>query len=148
MTGRSSPQDIAAGALFVTFGAAAFLVSRNWHVGTPAEMGSGFVPQLISGLLLAMGAGILLRGLLSPGERIAVGSLRPLAVVTAGVAAFAATLETLGLVPAVVLTVALSSLAGGRPRIVASILLAAALSLFCVAVFIWGLNLPIRVWPF
>ena len=148
MSRARAPQDIAAGALFAAIGAGALAVSWSWRTGTLAEMGSGLVPQLVSGLLLLVGLGVLARGLLTQGEPIRMGSVRPLLVVTVGVLLFAATLERLGIVPAVVLVVALSAFVQGRPRLVVLAALAAGLSLACVALFVWGLGLPVPVWPF
>ena len=147
MSGARAPQDIAAGALLAVIGAAALIVSSSWRTGTLAEMGSGFVPQLVSGLLLLVGLGVLARGLLAHGEPIQIGSLRPLLVVTAGVLLFAVSLERLGMVLAVVLVVALSAFVANRPRLIVLAALAAGLSAACVALFVWGLGLPVPVWP-
>jgi hypothetical protein len=111
-------------------------------------MGSGLVPQLVSALLLFVGAGVLARGLLSRGGPIEIGSLRPLVVVTLGVLLFAGALERFGIVPAVVIVVALSAFVSGRPSLVVLVALAAGLSLACVAIFVWSLSLPVPVWRF
>lgn len=143
-----APQDIAAGILFVLVGAGALAVSWSWRTGTLAEMGSGLVPQLVSVLLLLTGLGVLARGLFSRGEPIRIVSLRPLAVVTLGVLLFAGALERFGMVPAVVLVVALSALVPGRPRPAVLMALAVGLSIACVALFVRGLGLPVPVWRF
>ena len=147
MSRDRAPQDIAAGALFVLIGAGALTVSWPWRTGTLAEMGSGFVPQVVSALLLLVGTGVLVRGLLTRGEPVQIASVRPLIVVSLSVVLFAATLERLGIVAAVVLVVALSALAKDRPRPIVLVALAAGLALACVAIFIWGLGLPVPVWP-
>ena len=147
MSRARAPQDIAAGALFAAIGAAALAISSTWQTGTLAEMGSGFVPQLVSSLLLVVGLGVLARGLLTRGDPIQIGTLRPLLVVTAGVLLFAASLERFGMVAAVVLIVALSAFTQNRARLVVLAGLAAGLSAACVALFVWGLGLPVRVWP-
>ena len=148
MSRGRAPQDIAAGALFALIGAGALAVSWSWRTGTLAEMGSGLVPQFVSALLLLTGLGVMARGLVTRGEPIRIGSLRALAVVTAGVLLFAATLERFGMVPAVVLIVALSAFVPGRPRLVVLGALAAGLSFACVALFAWGLALPVPIWRF
>jgi hypothetical protein len=143
-----APQDIAAGALFIAIGGGALMIAWPWRTGTLAEMGSGLVPQLVSALLLLVGAGVLVRGLLSRGGPIEIGSLRPLVVVTLGVLLFAGALERFGIVPAVVIIVALSAFVSGRPSLLVLVALAAGLSLACVAIFVWGLSLPVPVWRF
>ena len=148
MSGERAPQDIAAGALFMAIGGSALVIAWPWRTGTLAEMGSGLVPQLISALLLFVGAGVLARGLLSRGGPIEIGSLRPLVVVTLGVLLFAGALERFGIVAAVVIVVALSAFVSGRPSLVVLVALAAGLSLACVAIFVWSLSLPVPVWRF
>jgi len=143
-----APQDIAAGALFIAIGGSALMIAWPWRTGTLAEMGSGLMPQLVSALLLLVGAGVLARGLLSHGGAIEVVSLRPLVVVTLGVLLFAGALERFGIVPAVVIIVALSAFVSGRPSLLVLVALATGLSLACVAIFVWGLSLPVPVWRF
>ena len=132
----------------MVIGGGALVIAWPWRTGTLAEMGSGLVPQLVSALLLLVGAGVLARGLLSRGGPIEIGSLRPLVVVTLGVFLFAGALERFGIVPAIVIIVALSAFVSGRPRLVVLVALAAGLSLACVAIFVWGLSLPVPVWRF
>ena len=110
-------------------------------------MGSGFVPQLVSALLLLVGIGVLIRGLLTRGEPVHIESVRPLLVVTLSVVLFAASLERFGIVTAVVLVVALSALAKTRPRPTVAVARAPGLPLAFVAIFICGLGLPVPVWP-
>ena len=65
----------------------------------------------------------------------------------ASLAVFALTIERLGLMVATVLLVGVASLAGhvGQPlRILA---LAVGLALFSLAVFVWGLGVTMKVWP-
>jgi hypothetical protein len=143
-----APQDIAAGVLFAVIGAGALMVSWSWRTGTLAEIGSGLVPQLVSVLLLLTGIGVLARGLFSKGEPIRIASLKPLAVVTLSVLLFAGTLERFGMVPAVVLIVALSAFVPGRPKPAVLVALAVGLSIACVALFVRGLGLPVPVWRF
>lgn len=148
MPALRAPQDAAAGALFVAFGAGALFIARNWDAGTVGVMGSGFVPQLVAGLLFMLGVAIFVGAFFQPGPGIALATVRPLAIVTAGVAAFAASLETLGLIVAILAVIALSALAGGKARFPTFAALGVFLCVLCWALFIWGLQLPIRLWPF
>ena len=142
-----APQDAAAGALFVAFGAGALFIARNWDAGTVGTMGSGFVPKLVAGLLFALGVAIFIGSFFGRGPGIPLATMRPLAIVTAGVAAFAASLETLGLVAAILVVVGLSALAGGRARLLALAALGIGMCVLCWGIFIYGLQLPIRLWP-
>ena len=142
-----APQDAAAGALFVAFGAGALWIARSWDAGTVGTMGSGFVPQLVAGLLFVLGVAIFVGAFIQPGPGIPLATVRPLAVVTAGVAAFGASLETLGLIVAILAVIALSALAGGKARFATLAGLGVFMCLLCWGLFVWGLQLPIRLWP-
>jgi hypothetical protein len=109
-------------------------------------MGSGFVPQLVAGLLFVLGVAIFVGAFIQPGPGIPMATVRPLAIVTAGVAAFAASLETIGLVAAILIVIALSALAG-KTRFFSLAALGVGLCLLCWGLFIWGLQLPIPLWP-
>ena len=145
---REIRADLPAGILFIVSGALGLFFSRSMGLGTAAEIGSGFVPQLVSTLLIVFGAIVLVQGLRRAGEAAAIGSLRPLILVTICVLVFAFTVERFGMVVATMLTVGISAFAGDRPRIVQSIVVGAVLSFVCVAIFIWGAKLPITTWPF
>lgn len=139
--------DVPAGALFIILGGLGLLFSRSMTIGTMAEIHSGFVPTVVSSLLVLFGAIVLAQGLRQRGRMVAIASLRPLLVVTACVVVFALTVERFGLVAATMLTVFLSTFAGDRPRIVQSLVVGAVLSFVCVAIFIWGAKLPLTAWP-
>ncbi len=142
-----APQDLAAGLLIAGFGLGALWLGRDWPTGTLAYVQSGFFPRMIGLLMVLAGAVVAGRGLLLHGAALPSWGWRPLAGVTAAVLAFAGTVETLGLVPAVLILVGLGNLAGQPLRPVPLALLGGALAAGCVALFVWGLGLPLRVWP-
>ncbi|MBP2316073.1 tripartite tricarboxylate transporter TctB family protein [Azospirillum soli] len=142
-----APQDLTAGLLMMGIGLAALWIGRDWNTGTLAYVQSGFFPRLISGLLVLFGLVTAGRGLLLHGASLSNWAWRPLAGVTVAVLAFAAMLETLGLVPAVLLLVGLGNLAGQPLRAGPLAVLGGALALGSVAIFVWGLGLPMKVWP-
>ena len=142
-----APQDLAAGLLIAGFGLGALWLGRDWPTGTLAYVQSGFFPRMIGLLMVLAGAVVAGRGLLLHGAGLPSWGWRPLAGVTAAVLAFAGTVETLGLVPAVLILVGLGNLAGQPLRPVPLALLGGALTAGCVALFVWGLGLPLRVWP-
>ncbi|MBK5958447.1 hypothetical protein CCR97_09530 [Rhodoplanes elegans] len=140
--------DLPAGALFVTIGTLGLVFSRQMAVWRAGEIQSGFVPTLVSSLLILFGLIVLLQGLRQRGRLPSIASLRPLVVVTACVVLFAFTVERLGLVFATMLTVFLSTFACDRPRVLQSLVVGTVLSFACVAIFIWGAKLPLNAWPF
>ncbi|WP_448203920.1 tripartite tricarboxylate transporter TctB family protein [Azospirillum sp. sgz302134] len=133
--------------MIAAIGLGALWLGRDWPTGTLAAVQSGFFPRLLSVLLLVFGTIVAVRGMLIPGEGLSAWAWRPLLGVTVAVLAFAAALESLGLVAAVLLLVGLGNLAGQPLRLVPLAALGAGLALGCIALFVWGLGLPIQVWP-
>jgi hypothetical protein len=112
------------------------------------NIGPGFFPLLIASLLTAFGVVIATYGASDRIDTAAHGrSMRRLAAVPFAVIAFALLIESAGLVLASMALVITSSCAraGGRRRDVA--LLALALSLLAVSIFVWGLGVPLSVLP-
>lgn len=142
-----APQDLAAGLLIAGFGLGALWLGRDWPTGTLAYVQSGFFPRMIGLLMVLAGAVVAGRSLLLHGAALSSWGWRPLIGVTAAVLAFAGAVESLGLVPAVLILVGLGNLAGQPLRPVPLALLGGALAAGCVALFVWGLGLPLRVWP-
>lgn len=142
-----APQDLASGLLITVLGLTALWLGRDWPTGTLASVQSGFFPRMIGLLMVLAGAVVTGRSLLFHGAALPSWGWRPLLGVTAAVLAFAGTVETLGLVPAVLILVGLGNLAGQPLRPVPLALLGGALATGCVALFVWGLGLPLRVWP-
>lgn len=143
------PRDFWAGVLFTAAGLAAIVLGRGYPVGTTASMGPGYFPRVLGGLLLLLGLATAIRSL-RPGRPLAtLGAvrLRPLVMVLASIVAFALALPKLGLVVASMLVVVLSRAAAPGFRWVEVLLFGAGLTLFCLAVFVWGLKMPMDLWP-
>jgi putative tricarboxylic transport membrane protein len=142
-----SPQDFAAGLLFMGLAGFALWIARDYPVGTAVRMSSGYFPRLLCFLLMAIGIFVTLRALKRDGPAIARVLFRPLVLVTAAVVIFAYTIQTLGVVAATVLLVLIGGYASPRVRLVEMAAAAVVLALLTVAIFIWGIGLPIPVWP-
>lgn len=142
-----SPRDLATGLLLCAVAATAIWLSRDLEYGSARNMGAGFFPHWIAILLLVLGAFIALRGFAIDGpqlERIAW----PLAVPLVGsVILFAIAVTQLGLLLTVALSVAVAAIAGRGYRRGEIVLLAAGMALFCAALFVWGLGLPMTLLP-
>src|SRR5690349_23044773 len=86
---RFTSKDFWSGVMFVGFGIFALLYGSNLAVGTAVRMGPGYVPRMLSYILIALGLVILVRAVLSPGDSIERLYLRPIVMITIGVVAFA-----------------------------------------------------------
>jgi hypothetical protein len=149
MTARTRfGQDLGAGLMFAGFGAAGLFIARNYPVGTALRMEPGYVPRLLCWSLIAVGAVIALRGLLAGDSPVARWHWRPLLFVLGGLIAFRYLIEPGGLVLATFVTVLLGAIGSQEVRMREAVLLAAGLAAGSVALFVYALSLPMKIWPF
>jgi hypothetical protein len=136
-------QDLWAGALLIATGAAAALVARGYPFGTVRRMGPGYFPTALGCILVLFGVYFVVRALRAPGNPIR-GSwpVRALAVLPLALVLFGLLMARAGFIPALAVLIVGSAAAGKEFRLAEVLLLTAALILFAVAVFVWGLGLP------
>jgi putative tricarboxylic transport membrane protein len=101
---------------------------------------------LVGALLVALGAAISVRGLVVDGPPVPQIHARPLLVSLAAVVLFGLALQFVGLVAAIVVLVGVGAFAARDVRLTETVALAAFLTLFSVAVFVWLLGLPLPLW--
>jgi hypothetical protein len=147
MTRVRNPKDLLAGLLFAAFGIAALLISRSYEIGMASRMGPGYFPRMLGLLLVVLGAVLALRGFWPSSEPQPGWRWRPLLVVLAGVASFTIAAPRLGLVAASLLLVFISSAASEDFRWKEALISGAIQGLAAVAVFVYGLGIPLPVWP-
>ncbi len=142
-----SPQDFGAGLLFLAIALFALWVARDYPVGTAVRMSSGYVPRLLCFVLILLGSYVTLRSLAIEGPAVTRVRLRPLVMITAAIVVFAVSIQTLGLVLATALITLIGGYASPRMRLLEMLAAAAVLSLLAIAIFVWGIGLPIPVLP-
>jgi hypothetical protein len=139
-------KDFGIGAIYLGLGLAGLVIARDYTFGTAGRMGPGYFPTIISGLLILFGLVTLSRGLLRDGERVADVNWKGAALITLSVCAFGFLLEGAGLVIALVALVLISAAASDRFRFELRAMLGlVALVIFCIAVFVYGLGLPMPI---
>jgi hypothetical protein len=146
-TNVRDPRDFLFGLFLVTLGASGVLFARDLEIGTALDMGPGYLPTILSVLILLMGIGFVASALLRKGpawERIA---WRSVVVVTTVVVFFGVAIKSLGLVVTIVLSVMLASFASPKPAWLQSAIFAVVMASACVLIFRIALNLPLPVWP-
>ncbi len=145
---RGLRRDVLAGLMFIGFAAWGGWAAADLDPGTATDMGPGFFPRMLIGVLLGFGFGITVAGLLQQAsDDWTEWTLRPIGLVSLAGIAFAVLLPKGGIVAAVAATTTIGSLAGGRPRPVAIVLLSAALVMAAIALFVLGLGMPLPIWP-
>lgn len=135
-------KDFFAGLMFLAFGIAGYVLSREYPFGTATRMGPGYFPTVLSLLLCAIGGFCTARSLI--GERQLLGKLfvgKTVAVI-APVIAFGVLIKGAGLVPATIVVVMGSALASAYFNAGKAALVATGMAVFCWAVFTLGLGLP------
>lgn len=140
--------DTAAGLLFAALGGGFLLTSLlGLKIGSAFRMGPGFFPSLVGGLLLLVGLLVAFNGWRARGETEEWGQVpwRAIVLIPTGLVLFGLVMRPLGLVPALLMVSFLAALAVKGMTLVRAVVLAAAISMLCVAIFSVGLgiNLPL-----
>lgn len=145
MTSRDG-RDILGGVLMISLGLFFALQARLYAFGDAARMGPGYFPTLLGWVLAALGLLILLPALFRRGEAIVV-RWKSLCCVIGSVLFFAWSLPRLGLVLGVAGAVVLASLADNEITWKGRLLLAAAVPVVMVLVFVTGLQMNLPLLP-
>jgi putative tricarboxylic transport membrane protein len=142
-----APKDFWSGLLCVVLAAAFIIQARGYQMGTANRMGPGYFPTMLALVLAGVGVILIARSFYLTGERVPRLHLFPLSVLVVAILAFGALINWLGLVIAAALVAVVGARAGPEFRTVEVLALGAALVAFSVAVFVYGLGLPLKVWP-
>lgn len=143
-------KDFYTGILFMLFGVAFAWGATHYTLGKAAKMGPGYFPFILGGFLTILGVIVFIRSLVSDSEESRVGhiALKPMALMFGSIAAFALLLRPAGLVISIFAIILLSSLASSESRFRETLISAVVLCAASLAMFVYGLNLQIPVWPF
>ena len=141
----SGNKDFVAGLLFALIGGFAMALAFGYPLGTTMRMGPGYFPATLGGILVLFGLVILARGLRS-GERVSEPwGWRPLGWALLSLLLFGFLVTRLGLVPALVAMLVTASLAGRELRWRETLVLTVVMTAFAVALFVYGLKIPFRL---
>lgn len=142
----SRSPDLWAGLLFIAFGAIALWIAQDYPAGSARRMGPGYFPSLIACGLCAVGALLVLRGLVRDTEVVETVRARPFLVLVA-IVLFAVLLEPAGLVIAAGTLILVGACASREFRLGEALVSAAVLIVFSVLVFISALGFPLSAFP-
>jgi len=140
-----SSKDFYAGLLYVFFGASAFVIARDYNMGTAFRMGPAYFPTVLSVLLIIIGGMSVIRAFIVTGSPIGRMALSGLLWITASVVLFGFLVRGAGMIVALPLLVVSSASASAKFRWRPTIIMALGLTIFCVLVFIKGLGIPLPV---
>lgn len=145
-----SQKDFWSGVMFILAGVGFAWGATNYNFGSAARPGPGYFPFGLGILLAVLGAAIMLKALTVPtkdGDPIGSFAWRPLGLIVAAVAVFGLVLPKLGMFLSLPLLVLIASYAGDEFHIGEVAINSVVLTVFSWAIFIWGLNLTIPLWP-
>ena len=142
-----SQEDFWAGLMFIVFGIVAIVAARNYPMGSAMRMGPGYFPTWLGAISVLIGAVVTGRSLFVDGERFGRWGWRPLLWLSAAFASFGLLIEKAGFVFALAALIVASSLAGRDTRAWELALLIVVLIAGSVGLFIYGLELPYRLFP-
>jgi hypothetical protein len=139
------PKDFWTGIIFLFFGMAAVIVGRDYPMGTAGRMGAAYFPTLLGGLLTLVGLVGVIRSFVRRGEAVGKIYIKEIVLILLAVILFGSLMRGAGLVPATLVLVLLSAYASPKFQWGPSLLLAVALAVFAVVVFVKLLGLPMPV---
>lgn len=138
---RLNLKDLLGGLLFGGMGVFFLVGGLGMRFGTADRMGPGYLPVVLSVILIGLSMITLTRAFRTVGTPIEV-SWRPLIWVPLSTIAFGVVFLRFGFVPAIIATVFLASLADRESRPLGTVLVAAFLAASAWLIFRVGLGLP------
>jgi Tripartite tricarboxylate transporter TctB family len=144
----TNPQDFWCGLFFIALGTLAMYLAHNYRMGTALQMGPGYFPMWLGGILLAFGIVMTIlsfRTESKDGEDLDWRSwaFRPWLVLPAALAAFALMMEAeLGFVPSLMVLIIGCALAHKDVHWFETFLLSIFVTAGAVAIFYYGIELP------
>lgn len=142
---RGNPKDFWTGVVYIGFGSAAIVMSRDFDMGTAVKMGPAYFPTILSGLLIAIGAISLVRSFFRKGTPVGAFALKGLLLVISSTLIFGLIVRGAGLIIALPVLVVISAYASAGFRWHYSLALAAGLTVFCILIFRQGLGVPLPI---
>lgn len=138
-----NPKDFWSGVMFLTVGALAVLVARDYPLGSALRMGPAYFPTVLGVLLALVGAVAMVRGVTRTGAALGRFAWRDLSLILSSTVLFGVLIRGAGMIAAVVAIVVVGAYGSTRFRWGYALLLAFGLAAFCTLLFIKALGLPI-----
>ena len=139
---HAARKDLLAGGTFVVIGLAFAITSSTYEIGSLLRMGPGYYPLVLGSVLVLLGIMIAVSGFFAgSGEEIGSVPWKAMALLVAALLFFGFTVRGLGIVPALLVTVFLSGMAGHRARVIPAAVIAVSLTALSVLIFVILLQL-------
>jgi hypothetical protein len=142
-----APQDYYGGIVLMMLATLALIASADLPGQRGFAFGPGTAPRLFAVLLFALSLAVTIVGVTSDGPAIEKYKLRGPLWVLFAIVLFATIIRPVGLICAAFLTWMISICGSTEMRWIESLIAAAAMTAFCVILFVYLLNLPFQLWP-
>jgi putative tricarboxylic transport membrane protein len=114
-------------------------------MGTAVKMGPAYFPTILSVLLMVIGIISVLRSFFKSGSPIGVVAWKGLVLIVASTLLFGVSVRGAGVIIALPLLVILSACASARFSWKTSLVEAVGITVFCIAIFLKGLGVPLPI---
>ncbi len=142
-----APQDYYGGIVLVMLALLCWIAASELPGQRGFAFGPGTAPRLFAIILGGLGVAVTIVGVATNGPRIEKYKLRGPLYVLFAICLFAAIIRPFGLVAASFLTFMISIYGSTEMRWLESVIAAVAMTVFCVVLFVYLLNLPFQLWP-
>lgn len=142
-----APQDYYGGLVLIMLATLCLIASSELPGQRGFAFGPGTAPRLFAGMLAFLGLAVTVVGVTVAGPPIAKYRLRGPLWVLFAICLFAAIIRPYGLIIAAYLVFLISIFGSTEMRWTESNIAAAVMTIFCVVLFTWLLNLPFQLWP-
>jgi hypothetical protein len=135
------------GMLFIVFAIVLILNALPLSMGTSRNIGPGYFPLALAGLLLLLGIGTVMSGIRRTDEGNAVGQFdwRGTLVVAGAMLAFALCVRPFGFIPALTLATIIASFAPPKISLKRTVIMTPLVVFFSWLIFVKGLGMSVRL---
>lgn len=144
-TGWLGRADFLTGVMCLALAALMLWEGADYPLGTAGRVGPGYVPRLLGLLMAGIAALLIIRSFWSTEQADRSMALRPIVLVLVSVLAFALAFDRFGLVPAILVAVAIANYAAPDNRWQTAVGIGLLLAVFSWALFVHALKLPLPV---
>lgn len=142
-------KELLTGLMFLALGLGALFVGAQYRLGAATSMGPGYFPVMLSSAVALIGAVIALKAILNPdlSQAPAEFHFRPLLIIIAAVLAFGLLIDRFGLIVAMAALILISRMAIRSKGVVEPIVIFVVLTALAMGIFVFGLNMPLKLGP-
>lgn len=138
-------KDLICGLVFIAIAILFALGTRDLEFGTTTRMGPGYFPLVLSGILGLLGVLIAFKAFSKADEPFGEIPFRAIILIVSALVFFGFSVRGMGLFPATMIVALAASFSSRKMTIPLALTLSVIMALFCSAVFVWGLGLPIQL---